>query len=496
MAIACTLGAAISVSATEWFVDAAVCPSPGSGTAPDPYCSIQDAVDGASGGDIVWVASGAYATTARRSIDIGGTQDEIVAVLFLKSGVAVRGAGPGASTLDAGGRATVVVADRCDGAASLSGFTLRGGGRGSGTGFDFGDGLFVNGGSPVFDDLEITATEGGFAAVDVLGSSAPQLRRTIVHDNGQIVPLDAALLVTEGASPRFESCDIRGNRGSAAGGLFASASGITLVDSVLAGNQGQSGGGVRLFGAPSSTLQATTLAANTSGVAGAGIRLESSSASLTDCVVASNRSLSGQVGGVFVDGASAVVIAYTDAHGNLDTDYQARSDPTGTNGNISQDPQFLDLQTLDLRLEEGSPAIDAAGPFAPPFDLTGAARPLDGNRDGRAVSDMGAYEFDRWDVRGLTMDPQPLQLTWSALPEASGYEVYRGALQSLAHGDYGDCLTPGGDLAEVRFDDPSSPAAGEGWFYIVTARVGGTIGTLGFDSQGLERIRRAGAVCP
>jgi len=112
------------------------------------------------------------------------------------------------------------------------------------------------------------------------------------------------------------------------------------------------------------------------------------------------------------------------------------------------------------------------------------------------VPDIGAYEFDRWDVRGLGVDRQLFHLTWSALPEASGYQVYRGGLEGLLLGNYGDCLTPGGDLADVSFDDPSFPASGEGWFYLVTARVGGATCTLGYDSQGLERIRRAGAACP
>ena len=82
------------------------------------------------------------------------------------------------------------------------------------------------------------------------------------------------------------------------------------------------------------------------------------------------------------------------------------------------------------------------------------------------------------------------------MPEASGYQVYRGTLPGLALGMYGECLTTGSDLEQVGFDDPSGPSTGEGWFYLVTARVGGTTGTLGYDSQGLERIRRAGTACP
>src|SRR5206468_3167022 len=125
---------------TERFVDSTTCPSVGSGTRDDPFCSAQRALDLSGAGDLVTVAPGVYDATSRRTIDLDGFQDEIDSVLFMKSGVTVRGAGPGASILDALGRATVVVADRCDTQASLAGFTLRGGGLGSGAGFDFGDG--------------------------------------------------------------------------------------------------------------------------------------------------------------------------------------------------------------------------------------------------------------------------------------------------------------------------------------------------------------------
>ena len=68
-------------------------------------------------------------------------------------------------------------------------------------------------------------------------------------------------------------------------------------------------------------------------------------------------------------------------------------DLTGWFGNISADPLFV--SATDFRLQAGSPAIDAGDPAAtglPATDLAGAARVTDGNGDGMAVVDMGAYE--------------------------------------------------------------------------------------------------------
>jgi hypothetical protein len=49
----------------------------------------------------------------------------------------------------------------------------------------------------------------------------------------------------------------------------------------------------------------------------------------------------------------------------------------------------------DFRLKAGSPAIDAgtnSAPLLPPKDFANQPRVIDGDGDGNAIVDMGAYE--------------------------------------------------------------------------------------------------------
>lgn len=64
--------------------------------------------------------------------------------------------------------------------------------------------------------------------------------------------------------------------------------------------------------------------------------------------------------------------------------------------NISVDPMFVSPTTGNYHLQEGSPCIDAgtnAAPSLPATDFYGNPRIADGNSDGVAIVDMGAYEF-------------------------------------------------------------------------------------------------------
>jgi parallel beta-helix repeat protein len=87
-------------------------------------------------------------------------------------------------------------------------------------------------------------------------------------------------------------------------------------------------------------------------------------------------------------------------------------------GNINTDPCFA--FTDDLHLTPRSPCIDAGTNIPlgglPGPDADGNARVLDGNGDGQAVADMGAYEFDSADPT-IALSPSVLEVyAWAGGP--------------------------------------------------------------------------------
>lgn len=76
------------------------------------------------------------------------------------------------------------------------------------------------------------------------------------------------------------------------------------------------------------------------------------------------------------------------------TNYSGTTDKTGVASNISADPLFVDQAGGFYYLNAGSPAIDhGTNTGAPNTDFIGRTRPLDGNGDGSAVTDIGAFEY-------------------------------------------------------------------------------------------------------
>ncbi len=73
----------------------------------------------------------------------------------------------------------------------------------------------------------------------------------------------------------------------------------------------------------------------------------------------------------------------------------SNGNPCDTYYNISLDPLFVDYNSFDYHISEGSPVIDAGNNMnvVSEIDLDNNIRIWDGNNNGIAIVDMGAYEF-------------------------------------------------------------------------------------------------------
>ncbi len=109
-------------------------------------------------------------------------------------------------------------------------------------------------------------------------------------------------------------------------------------------------------------------------------------------------------------GDQTFYVLNNDVFGNAGgNNWNGFTDPTGTNGNISVDPGLVSDPGAadDLSLLSTSPCIDAGGggTGVPAVDNAGVSRPQDGDGNGSALHDMGAFEYVRdGDADGVLND--------------------------------------------------------------------------------------------
>jgi hypothetical protein len=86
-----------------------------------------------------------------------------------------------------------------------------------------------------------------------------------------------------------------------------------------------------------------------------------------------------------------------------DTNYVGIADPTGSDGNLSVDPQLADVAGGDFRPRPASPVLDAGSDadVVSPRDLDGDPRVVDGDGEGGAAVDIGAHELQPWEAPPL-----------------------------------------------------------------------------------------------
>ncbi|MDD4870135.1 MAG: leucine-rich repeat domain-containing protein [Kiritimatiellae bacterium] len=329
----------------------------------DAATAIQSAIDVAASNDTILVTNGVYETGGKA---VQGTMTNRVvltnAVRVLSVNgpevTIIKGLWHPVTTNGDGAIRCVYVGTNC----ILAGFTL------------------TNGATRAIEDMGYEAEVCGGGAFGAVGS---MVSNCIFSCNSAITGGGA------GTSGSIYNCLFLGNHAKRnAGGAF----GGVFYNCIFSDNSSSSNTGAVAW----NTLYNCILKNNFAYYSGGGAGLSK----LHNCTIIGNSVA--EYGGGVADCTLTNCIVYYNTAG-IDSNNVYRSPATFTCtipaidgiGNITNDPQFVDMSMGNYHLSFGSPCIDA-GTNLPEIvtDLEGNPRPLDGNGDRTNRYDMGCYEYN------------------------------------------------------------------------------------------------------
>lgn len=182
------------------------------------------------------------------------------------------------------------------------------------------------------------------------------------------------------------------------GGIYNYRTAIALTNVLISGNFAYYGGGVYNVYKSYPSFVNITLSKNYVTNFGGGIYNSDSNPILKNAIIWENSSIYYPNYSEIYNGNFSPTISYSDIKGcgGSGASWNAECGVDGGN-NIDSDPEFLDIDSYNLRLKKNSPCIDSGDNSSLPVtitkDLDNFQRIVDGNSDGINKVVMGVYEF-------------------------------------------------------------------------------------------------------
>lgn len=458
LVICAIVALASTASARNFNIDTtadAVDAKPGDGACADAEgrCTLRAAIQEANASedpDSLDLAAGTY----KLDIESSGVPGIESGDLYVTETIAISGDGSDTTVVDGAGisRVFYVAKPMRDGTTvDISSLTIRGGKGDLG---ESGGGVWNAGTLRLMDvvisDNTVSADErqSGGRGGGIFNSGSATLLNCKVEKNqawegGGIVNASGSLTMVASSVSHNQSLTGAGggiiNRGEATisissidsndaiggGGGIENIGKLTLAASTVSSNHGQIGGGLENRG--HLTLANVTLSANVAREQGGGLANLDSGKTRMNNVTASQNAVEGEPdgaksgGGLFNAGGATMTVANSilagnrasegrECGGSLDLQgYNLIEDVTGCDPKgpaeqliIGKKAMLMPLvtpkdATAVYPLDAKSPAVDAGQSETSPCeasDQRGVKRPLDGNGDGKAVCDLGAYELE------------------------------------------------------------------------------------------------------
>ena len=318
---------------------------------PGQYTTIQQAIQASNDGDVVVVEPGTYSET----------------INFLGKNITVTGTDPddpdivAATIIDGDGQDSVVTFDSGETSeAVLTGLTITGGYGTAvaeiGNNIFWGGGIFCYGTSPTIKSNIITDNIG---PLEIIGDNPAQWK--ICYGAGIGCVMSSAIITN----------NIIKNNSGYAGAIFVLGE-DKICNNLIYDNSAVVGGGVIIF---SGHLINNTIVGNDTNASpqigsgpGGNIYIVIDNQFPQGLIL--NNIICNAVSGGGISGEGNIdesLISFNNVWGNAPANYMELSEQTGINGNISENPLFVDAQAKDFHLQLDSPCIDAGDPDYVPY---------------------------------------------------------------------------------------------------------------------------------